>query len=193
MVAGTRRCHLHSRTSELPRPSTVPIAIPWGRTRRSAIVNVGLGACEQTIGRLETMSHDRGSELDRQHFVDRYARLRSPQARRVERAVFGLEAGLTGYTTARQADALAGELELMSRHRLLDVGAGQGWPGIRLAAASGCRLVSSDLPLNALAQATRAFERQGLARTSNAVAAAGLALPFASGAFDAIVHADVFC
>lgn len=142
---------------------------------------------------LRTMSHDEGHELDRRHFADRYSRLQSPEVRKVERAVFGHEFGSTGYTTVEQADRLAAELELRSGHRLLDLGAGQGWPGIRLSDTSGCRLVSSDLPLNALVEAMNALERNGLRRKGSAVAAEGGALPFSPGAFDAIAHADVFC
>jgi cyclopropane fatty-acyl-phospholipid synthase-like methyltransferase len=45
-----------------------------------------------------------------------------------------------------QADTLAGELRLSAGDRLLDLGSGRGWPGLYLAASSGCQVVPSDLP-----------------------------------------------
>ena len=69
---------------------------------------------------------------------------------------------------------------------LLDVGAGRGWPGSHVARTSGCRLVSTDVPWDALLTAKT---RPGI----EVVAAQGGALPFRGDTFDAIVHADVFC
>ncbi len=120
-------------------------------------------------------------------FTETYARPRSDAKRQVERAVLGDEVGLNGYTTVEQAQALADHLSLLPTTRLLDVGAGEGWPGSYLARSSGCSLVASDVPLDALRAA------KGYLEQASAVSADGCALPFRSGSFDGVVHADVFC
>ena len=120
-------------------------------------------------------------------FTEKYARPRSDAKRQLERAVLGDEVGLNGFTTVEQAQALAHHLSLLPTTRLLDVGAGEGWPGSYLARSSGCSLVASDVPLDAL-RAAKAYLEQ-----ASAVSADGCALPFRSGSFDGVVHADVFC
>ena len=120
-------------------------------------------------------------------FTEKYARPRSDAKRQLERAVLGDEVGLNGYTTVEQAQALADHLSLLPTTRLLDVGAGEGWPGSYLARSSGCSLVASDVPLDAL-RAAKAYLEQ-----ASAVSADGCALPFRSSSFDGVVHADVFC
>ncbi len=129
---------------------------------------------------------DEQSNLD--FFLEKYARPRSEAARQVERAVLGHEVGLNGYTTVEQARALCDHLSLSPRTRLLDVGAGHGWPGSYLAQSSGCRLVASDVPFDALVTAKGYLEKE-----ADVVSADGCVLPFRSGCFDAVVHADVFC
>lgn len=129
----------------------------------------------------------------REHFLERYARPRADAARQVERAVLGREVGVNGYTTVEQAGRLHDALALSAEARLLDLGAGRGWPGSYLVAASGCRVVSSDIPVNALRAARGYFTRAGIHGRAVAVSADGVALPFRSRAFDAVVHADVFC
>ena len=120
-------------------------------------------------------------------FTEKYARPRSDAKRQLERAVLGDEVGLNGFTTVEQAQALTDHLSLLPTTRLLDVGAGEGWPGSYLARSSGCSLVASDVPLDAL-RAAKAYLEQ-----ASAVSADGCALPFRSGSFDGVVHADVFC
>ena len=126
-------------------------------------------------------------------FVSRYGRLESDPARQVEREVLGDEVGLNGFTTIEQAEALLDLLDLRPDHRLLDVGAGRGWPGSLLAKSSGCRLVCTDIPLNALAGARRTFADRGLGARSEVVGADVVELPFRAATFDAVAHADVFC
>ena len=120
-------------------------------------------------------------------FNEKYARPRSDARREVERAVLGDDVGLNGFTTVEQAQALVDHLSLLPTTHLLDVGAGHGWPGSYLARCSGCSLVASDVPIDAL-RAAKAYLDQG-----SAVAADGCALPFRSAAFGGVVHADVLC
>ena len=107
--------------------------------------------------------------------------------------VLGHAVGLSGYTTIEEAERLRKAVALEPDHRLLDVGAGRGWPGSHLAGSSGCRLVSSDVPVAALREAQSNLDSAGLRERCGAVAAEGRALPFPAECFDAVVHADVFC
>ncbi len=109
----------------------------------------------------------------------------------MEREVFGANEGIRGYTTVAQADALATRLALGPGMRLLDVGAGRGWPGLYLARTTGCQVILSDLPLPALREGRRRAHRRRLQKRSSFLAASGTHLPFRTAAFDAIVHTDV--
>lgn len=126
-------------------------------------------------------------------FREKYSRPHADVAREVERAVLGHAVGLSGYTTIEEADRLREVLRLSPSHRLLDVGAGRGWPGSHLAASSGCRLVSADVPVDALRQARSNLQAAGVRDHAETVAADGRAFPFRAERFDAVVHADVFC
>ena len=119
-------------------------------------------------------------------FEQRYAKARERAARRIEEAALSQTVGLNGYTTTEEAQTLCEHLGLAPAATLLDVGAGRGWPGSHVARTSGCRLVSTDAPWDALLTAKT---RPG----TEVVAAQGGALPFRGDTFDAIVHADVFC
>ncbi len=139
------------------------------------------------------MPRDIDGPDDRGRFLEKYARPRSEAARQVERAVLGREVGLSGYTTIEQAQTLNDQLSLLPGGRLLDVGAGRGWPGSYLAQSSGCHLVASDVPLDALRAAGDFLQRGAPRGKADAVSADGRALPFRPTCFDAVVHADVFC
>src|SRR5438477_1658816 len=82
---------------------------------------------------------------------DKYAELhRSAAMRELERSVCGCAYGSTSWTTRPEAERIAQLLELRPDVKLLDVGAGSGWPGLYLAQLSGCDVVLVDLPLVAL-------------------------------------------
>lgn len=126
-------------------------------------------------------------------FTERYQAGHAEVSRRVELAVIGGDWGANGYTTMAQAGVLASRLALQPGARLLDLGAGRGWPGLYLAAATGCQVVLADVPIEGLrTAAARARSEQLAGRTGLALASAR-ALPFAPAAFDAIVHTDVLC
>lgn len=136
-------------------------------------------------------SRDERAALER--FRERYAIAASDTAAVVERRVLGAAWGADGYTTVDQADELARRLGLGPDHVLLDVGTGRGWPGLYLAARSGCRLVGADMPLDALRAAIVRARQQGLQPPTAMVAASAVNLPFRQRSFDAIVHTDVLC
>ncbi len=126
-------------------------------------------------------------------FQERYAAPHSDVALRIEQEVFGHSSGVDGFTTLEEADALARVLDLGSRSTVLDLGAGRGWLASHIAEASGCRVVSSDIPTDALLESNQRFSAQGLIGRATTVAADARALPFRRQGIDAAVHSDVFC
>lgn len=129
----------------------------------------------------------------RSQFSERYAVATGDVNDRIEQSVIGAVWGANGYTTVEQADELGRQLDLAPSGRLLDVGTGRGWPGLYLAARSGCALVGTDMPLGALALAARRAGAEGIDARVALVAAGGADPPFRRGTFDAIVHTDVLC
>ncbi len=125
-------------------------------------------------------------------FSEEYSKAQSDAARRVERAVLGHEVGLEGYTTVDQARDLCARIDVRPGTRVLDVGAGRGWPGAFLARCMGCRLVFLDLPAGVLREAMERFGSGDTEAGAAAVAADGRTMPFRAGVFGAVVHADVF-
>jgi hypothetical protein len=96
-------------------------------------------------------------------FQERYRNTPSLLTRQIEQRVIGGDWGANGFTTMTQADTLARELHLSATDRLLDLGSGRGWPGLYLAARTGCRVVLTS------------------------------GLPFRASSFDVNIHTDVLC
>lgn len=116
-----------------------------------------------------------------------------PLMREIERCVRGSDYGATSWTTREQAERASARLALAPGLRMLDLGAGSGWPGLFLAMLSGCEVVLTDLPLSGLRIARARAVSDGLDTRCSALAADGAALPFADRFFDRIHHADVLC
>jgi SAM-dependent methyltransferase len=126
-------------------------------------------------------------------FQLRYRNTPSLLACQIEQRVIGGDWGANGYTTMAQADILARGLGLSASDRLLDLGTGRGWPGLYLAARTGCRVVLTDLPLEGLRVAANRAASEGLTARTGVVASAASGLPFRAGSFDAVIHTDVLC
>jgi len=129
----------------------------------------------------------------RQRFSGRYREDRTEVVEQIERAVIGGDWGANGYTTMRQADRLAAALALEPGDRLLDLGAGRGWPGLYLAVRTGCDVVLTDVPPNGLRLALLRASAERVAGRVAAVASSARCPPFRPGTFDAVVHTDVLC
>jgi len=127
------------------------------------------------------------------HFSERYERASSRAVRELERLVIGGDWGANGYTTVAQADMLADRLALRPGTRLLEVGAGRGWPGLYLAKISGCSVTLTDLPVEGMAAARLRAGQEDLLVRCSTVAASARHLPFRAESFDAVVHTDVLC
>ena len=111
----------------------------------------------------------------------------------VEREAVGTDYGNNGFTSVAQADELIRGLALGPDDLLLDIGAGAGWPGLWLAKQTGCRVVTSDLTIVGMRQATKRAHDDGIAARTTAVVASARHLPFRPESFDAMVHVDVLC
>src|SRR4029453_8458923 len=116
---------------------------------------------------------------------------RSPAMRDLERTVCGCDYGSTSGTTRREAEQFAQLLDLRPGVKLLDAGAGSGWPGLYLAQLTGCDVILVDIPLAALRIARERAVADGLGRRCDAVVADAVALPFKEGSFDALTHFDL--
>ncbi len=133
-----------------------------------------------------------GVERDlRAEYARHYGFATEPPLRRAEERVIGADYGATSYTTRRQADRVAALLELGPGRRLIDLGCGTGWPGIYLAATTGCSVTLADVPVEGLRVAAARLERDGI--EGAVLAASADALPLRDGTFDAATSSDVFC
>lgn len=128
-----------------------------------------------------------------EQFAQSYRRSQTAVMQRIERAVCGCAYGGTSWATRQEAEDIGATLDLRPGRRLLEVGAGSGWPGLYLADRSGCDVILVDIPLDGLRIAgTRAIEDQ-IAGACWLAVADGAALPFESSSIDAVTHADVLC
>jgi methylase of polypeptide subunit release factors len=129
----------------------------------------------------------------RQLFAARYGEDRTGVVGQIEQAVIGGDWGANGYTTMRQADHLGAALRLGPGVRLLDLGAGRGWPGLYLAVRTDCQVVLTDVPFEGLRLAMARADTEKATERAVAVVSSARALPFRAGTFDAVVHTDVLC
>lgn len=129
--------------------------------------------------------------------MERFKRERAlahaPVRLEIERRVCGSDYGGTSWTTMAEAGRVAELMDLGPGKRLLDIGAGSGWPGLHLAKATGCDVVLTDIPFFGLQAAAERAAADGLAGACRLAVADGAALPFAGGSFDAVSHSDVLC
>lgn len=137
------------------------------------------------------MSDDEGGIRER--FAQRYGMAPSDLMVDIERRVIGGDWGANGYTTKAQVDELGARVRLAPGKRLLDIGSGRGWPGLYLAASTGCSAVLVDIPEEGLRTARNRAAAEGLGATTAQVVATATALPLRPDSFDALTHTDVLC
>ena len=128
-----------------------------------------------------------------ERFERSYADLQSPVMLSIERHVCGCDYGGNSWTTSDEASRIAAMLGLKPGIRLLDVGAGSGWPGLFLAEQSGCDLVLVDLPLSGLKIAAERANRDQISGECWVACADATKMPFDDASFDAVSHSDLLC
>lgn len=126
-------------------------------------------------------------------FGEEYRLAQAKIMRDIERKVCGRDYGGTSWTTRHEARQAGDLLQLGPGKRLLEVGAGSGWPGLYLANTTGCDVVLVDLPFEGLKIAAERAATEGLAGACWLAVADGTALPLNSGCCDAVIHSDVLC
>lgn len=124
-------------------------------------------------------------------FDERFPLTTAPVVLEVENETLGTDYGASSWSPPSQVDTMIEHLGIGPSSRYLDIGAGTGWPGIYVAAKTGCAVTLLDYPTNGLILAMKRAEQDGV----RAVAASGDAarMPLAGGIFDAVTHSDVMC
>lgn len=140
---------------------------------------------------IDNRSGDPAELIDR--FSSKYRDGQTELCQEIERNVFGCVYGATSWTNRAEADAVAAKLGLAPGKKLLDVGAGTGWPSIYWAMETGCEAVCIDLPFDGLQVLRARAAEDGVGNQITVTRANGAALPFGHGGFDAVFHSDVFC
>lgn len=138
-----------------------------------------------------TLSPEGRAQRDR--LDERFLWACAPVMLDIARTVCGCDDGGTSWTTRAEADRMAEELALGPGRRLLDLGAGSGWPGLYMARSTGCEVTLVDLPFNGLKVARDRARADGVSGRSMGLVADAAALPFPDSAFDAISHSDLLC
>ena len=128
-----------------------------------------------------------------ERFSNKYKLVQNDLLRQIECSNCGSDYGANSFTTLKQAKELETMLALGAKQSLLEVGAGSGWPGLYLAKQSGCDVTLTDLPIEGLRVAKQRGDSEQLPGICTVAIASGSALPFRTGAFDAISHSDVLC
>ena len=126
-------------------------------------------------------------------FAGSYDLSKLPEIKKVEQAALGCDYCGTSWTTRQQVDEVVESLQLGSASKLLDIGAGAGWPGLLLGKLSNCDVTLLDIPLNALTQAAERASSDGMMAKVSIVSGSGTSLPFLDRSFDSVSHSDVLC
>jgi SAM-dependent methyltransferase len=132
-------------------------------------------------------------QAQRRRYEKLHPRAQSPVMLSIERHVCGCDYGANSWTTLIEAQRIAVLLELRPGKRLLDIGAGSGWPGLYLAKMSGCDIALVDVPLAGLRIAAERAVKDRVSWACWIAVADAAALPFPDGSFDALSHSDVLC
>lgn len=111
----------------------------------------------------------------------------------LECCTLGSDYCATSWTTRTEADWVTSALSVQRSSRLLEIGAGAGWPALYIAKRTGCEAVLLDLPFVGAVLARERAASDGIASRCTTMVGDASRLPFADRSFDAIDHSDVLC
>lgn len=169
-------------TRSLPKGSTkddMPSAVvlPW--------------QCNQTGG-LATMRTAEEQAQTARLDAD-YEAARNPIVQAVTNDVCGCGYVGISWTTRDESDQMLDFLALSAADRLLDVGAGAGWPGLFFTNVTGCHLTLLDLPESGLRIARERAIADGVDARVQTVQGDAADMPLPTSSLTAISHSDVLC
>jgi ubiquinone/menaquinone biosynthesis C-methylase UbiE len=125
------------------------------------------------------------------HYGAQYGSFDSELLAEVRREAFGEDIGQTGWLTAREQDLFIDWLGLSEKDHLLDIACGSGRPTIRVAEATGCKVIGIELHDDAVLNAIAYAKQRGLQdRTNFQPGNAAEPLDFADDQFDALMCID---
>lgn len=134
------------------------------------------------------------SEIEQtQRFDAIYDQSQSPVMQSITDDVCGCGYIGSSWSTRDEADLVLKHLQLRKSSKLLELGAGAGWPGLHLAKESGCSVTLLDLPETGIALARERAEKDGISQQVEAVVADASNVPYAPRTFSAINHSDLLC
>ena len=128
-----------------------------------------------------------------ERFANEYRQAQTPVILDLERAVCGCDYGGTSWTTRDEAEQMSRLMGLAKGKRLLELGAGSGWPALYLAGLTGCDATLADLPHEGIRIAADRVAKEPVHGEVLFAVADGACLPFQHDHFDAISHSDVLC
>jgi len=133
-----------------------------------------------------------GEERGRFDFYGaQYARFAGELAREMRREVYGVDLGQQGWRTLAEEALFAELLRCGPGRHVLDIACGSGGPSLALVERSGCHLTGIDVEAAAIAHAEAEAASRDLAGRASFIARdCGGRLPFADGAFDALLCVD---
>jgi len=125
------------------------------------------------------------------HYDANYKNFQTDVYAQIRLEAFGEDIGQNSWLTADELDKFIPFLDLCKDKKLLDVACGAGGPALRIAALTGCSVVSIDLHEDAIAAGRSMAIQRGLSERCEfrAVNATGTLL-FQDSTFDAIVCID---
>jgi SAM-dependent methyltransferase len=126
-----------------------------------------------------------------EHYDASYGNFTDEVRAAVRRGAFGEDVGQNSWTTVDELERLIPWLRVGPASRMLDVACGSGGPGLRVAQATGCRVVGIDRHESGIAAAVSTARTLGLAeRAEFSALDAAPPLPFEDACFDAILCID---
>lgn len=120
-----------------------------------------------------------------------YRQFSDPVLAAIRHQTFGIDIGQNSWTTVDEYARILPWLEVPADGNVLEVASGSGGPAIHLARTLGCRVTGIDHDPGGVATATRAASEADMSdRVQFQGADANARLPFADGAFDAVICID---